>query len=97
MYIGEPVNTSNVVLPADLKQLAEIIAEDIHVRWAEKQKAKGWKYGPKKDRILKLTPCLVPYEELPASSRKKLLHFVTRILKIIRKFGYNIYRVVDSI
>lgn len=57
MYEPKPIDTSDVVLPAELLALTEKIAENIHEVWAAGRIAEGWTYGEKKDNDLKQHPC----------------------------------------
>lgn len=49
MYEPKPIDTSDVVLPAELLALTEKIAENVHEVWAAGRIAEGWTYGEKKD------------------------------------------------
>ena len=82
MYEPKPIDTSDVVLPAELLALTEKIAENVHEVWAAGRIAEGWTYGEKKDNDLKTTPLLVPYEY----DRNTALE----TLKLIVKMGYRI-------
>ena len=42
-----------------------------HDCWLAERAADGWAYGPIKDPVVKLPPCFLPYEELPAEQRLK--------------------------
>ena len=44
-YKPNPIDTSHVVLPEDLMQLMEQIAENVHENWAAGRMAEGWVYG----------------------------------------------------
>jgi RyR domain len=44
---------------------------DSHALWMKTRVAEGWTYGPAKDFAAKTSPCLVPYEELPETQRRK--------------------------
>ena len=70
MYIPKPIDTSNIVLPAELLQLTEKIAENVHEVWSAERLSQGWRYGKERDDVLKMTPCLVPYSELPESEKE---------------------------
>jgi hypothetical protein len=50
-------------------------AEDQHNAWCAHKKKDGWVYGSMKNEALKFHPCLVSYEELPASQRAKDIVF----------------------
>lgn len=42
-----------------------------HENWLKDKAADGWKYGPKKNPVLKEHPCFCPYRELPQEQRSK--------------------------
>jgi hypothetical protein len=44
---------------------------DSHASWLKQKVDDGWQYGPIKDPANKLHPCIVPYDQLPASQRRK--------------------------
>lgn len=45
--------------------------EQLHVAWCIEKQMAGWVWGPAKDAQARVHPCLVPYEELPESQRRK--------------------------
>ena len=90
MYEPKPVNTSNVVLPKDLIDLTEKIAENVHDVWALGRISEGWTYGPRKDVEKKTTPQLVAYDELPESEKEYDRNTAIETLKMIVQLGYKI-------
>ena len=90
MYKPAPIDTSDIVLPEDLKALAELIAKNVHEVWASERIKEGWTLGPERDDVQKTTPCLIPYEELPESEKEydRLTAFET--IKLVVKLGYKI-------
>ena len=90
MYKPAPIDTSDIVLPEDLKALAELIAKNVHEVWANERIKEGWTLGPERDDVKKTTPCLIPYEELPESEKEydRLTAFET--IKLVVKLGYKI-------
>lgn len=68
-YTPQPVDTSAVELPAELMELAELMAENVHEVWAQTRMEQGWTYGPVRDDAQKKHPCLVPYAELPEEEK----------------------------
>ena len=44
-YIPAPIDVSDIQLPSELCELAEIIAKNVHEVWAAGRLAEGWKYG----------------------------------------------------
>ena len=79
MYEPKPIDTSDVVLPAELLALT-----------AAGRIAEGWTYGEKKDNDLKTTPLLVPYDELAESEKEYDRNTALETLKLIVKMGYRI-------
>ena len=45
--------------------------EEAHNSWMESYFKMGWKYGEKRDPILKTHPDLIPYNKLPKDERDK--------------------------
>lgn len=90
MYNPKPINTSNVELPAELLELTEKIAENVHENWSEGRISEGWIYGEKRDDEKKTTPCLVPYSELSDSEKEYDRNTAIQTLKLIVALGYKI-------
>ena len=90
MYKPNPVDTSNIVLPNDLIDLTEKIAENVHEVWAQNRINDGWKYGEVRNDETKETPCLIPYSELPESEKEYDRNTAFETIKLIMKLGYEI-------
>ena len=90
MYKPEPIDTSGIVLPEELLNLTEKIAENVHEVWALGRVREGWTYGPVRDDARKQTPCLVPYDELPEEEKEFDRNTAMETIKLIQKLGYNI-------
>jgi hypothetical protein len=84
------MDTTTVTLPAQLLELTEKIAENVHENWAAGRVAEGWTYGEIKDGEKKTTPCLVPYQELPESEKEYDRNTALQTLKLIVALGYKI-------
>lgn len=89
-YNPTPVDTSEIVLPKELLELTEKIAENVHDVWALGRIAEGWTYGPIKDSEKKTTPQMVAYDELPDSEKEYDRNTALETLKLIIKLGYSI-------
>ena len=89
-YQPEPIDTTGVVLPEELMRLSEVIAENVHEVWSAGRIAEGWTYGEKKDAVLKTTPLLIPYRDLPESEKEYDRRTAFETLKFIVKLGYRI-------
>lgn len=89
-YSPKPVNTDHIVLPDDLLQLTEQIAENVHDVWAVSRISEGWTFGPERNDELKETPCLVPYSELPEIEKEYDRNTALQTIKLILSLGYRI-------
>lgn len=92
MYKPNPVDTSQVVLSADLTELTERIAENVHEVWAQGRIREGWTYGQVRDDANKQTPCLVPYDMLPENEKDYDRHTAMETIKLILQLGYQIQK-----
>ncbi len=91
-YTPSPINTNDIILEAELLNLTEEIAKNIHEIWALARKNEGWVYGETKNSETKTTPCLVPYDELPESEKEYDRQTVLGTISLIKKLGYFITR-----
>jgi len=89
-YKPEPIDNSKIELSEPLKNLVEKLAANNHELWARGRVAEGWKYGPERDLDAKLTPQLVPYDELPESEREYDRVMAVETLKTIQALGWTI-------
>ena len=90
MYKPNPIKTDGVMLPANLLDLTEKIAENVHENWSAGRLAEGWTYGQTRDDEKKTTPCLVPYSELPEEEKEYDRVTAMQTLKTIVALGYKI-------
>ncbi len=90
MYKPNPMDTGDVELPVELLELTETIAQDVHERWAAGRVADGWSYGETRDDSKRITPCLVPYSQLPEEEKEYDRSTALQTLKLIVKLGYKI-------
>lgn len=91
-YTPQPIDTSDVRLPAELDKLVEKIAKNVHEVWAQSRMEQGWTYGEERNDELKHHPCLVPYEDLPEIEKDYDRDTALGTLKLICKFGFKITR-----
>ena len=89
-YLPKPIDTSDVVLPEELTELAEMIARNVHDVWAEGRIEDGWTYGPERNDDLRQTPCLVDYDDLSEEEKDFDRNTAMGTLKLIIKLGYRI-------
>ncbi|MBO7074725.1 MAG: Ryanodine receptor Ryr [Bacteroidales bacterium] len=89
-YIPTPINTSDIELSSELKQLTEQMARNVHDIWALGRFNDGWTYGLERNDNLKKHPCLVDYDELPESEKEYDRNTAIETLKLILKLGWKI-------
>lgn len=89
-YIPKPLDTSNVELPAELTELIEQMACNVHEVWAEGRMKEGWTYGPVRNDAAKQHPCLVAYDDLPETEKEYDRNTSVETLKLILKLGFKI-------
>lgn len=89
-YIPKPIDTSSVVLSVELRELTELMARNVHEVWAEARIKQGWSYGQRRDDLLKLHPCLVPYDDLPETEKEYDRNTAIETLKMIHCLGFKI-------
>lgn len=58
---------------------------NMHQNWMADKAADGWVYGTEKDAEKKTHPCMVPYDELPETQRRKDEIFIITV----RNFEYQ--------
>jgi hypothetical protein len=70
----------------------EILARLEHERWVAERRRMGWQSGPDKDVERKLTPYLVPWEQLPEEIREHDRLVVRGLPGFLARSGYQIVR-----
>lgn len=103
-YIGEQLQDFNVsigmrpILPGSLDAITELFGPALeqmanleHERWMRDKYRTGWHYGPK-DSALKTSPELVPFEELPESTKEFIRVSVRSIPANLKQIGYELYK-----
>lgn len=89
-YRPQPIDTSQVILPAELLELTEILARNTHEVWASNRLAEGWRYGPVRDDAAREHPCLIPYEQLPENERDYDRKTALQALRVVIASGFVI-------
>lgn len=89
-YHPQPIDTDNITLPTELKELVEVMAQNTHEIWAMSRINQGWTYGEHRDDKHKTHPCLVDYANLAESEKDYDRNTSIGILKLILKMGFEI-------
>lgn len=86
-YNPKPIDLSGVELIDDLNELREAIAENAHDVWAVERQAQGWTYGLQRNDEMKLTPCMVPYSQLPENEKTFDRDMAMKTLKLVKNWA----------
>lgn len=89
-YIPNPVDTRDILLPAELESLVEEMSKNVHEVWSRIRIEQGWTYGKERNDALKKHPCLIPYEDLPEEEKVYDRNSSVETLKLIMKLGFKI-------
>lgn len=89
-YIPKPIDTADIALSAELQELTEEMARNVHEVWSQTRINDGWTYGPERNDAEKKHPCLVPYDDLPESEKEYDRNTSQETLKLILKLGFEI-------
>ena len=85
--VPNAVDTIRELYGPDLELLSEIE----HHRWVKDKLEDGWTAGVK-DSELKHSPELVPYDELPESTKAFIRKEIREVPKLLKSVGYELYR-----
>uniref|UniRef100_A0A3P9P1N7 Ryanodine receptor 2 n=1 Tax=Poecilia reticulata TaxID=8081 RepID=A0A3P9P1N7_POERE len=85
-----PVDINKVVLPPQLEDIREKMAENFHKLWVKDRIDLGWTNGPVKDEGKQHDPCLVEFAKLPEQERNQNLQMAEDILKTVLALGFHI-------
>lgn len=90
--LGYKIKDSALVQPAD--RITELTSDEIehlaiheHDRWMENRIADGWTFGKAKDTDRKITPNLVPWEELSEQMKDFDREPVRNIIPLLESVG----------
>lgn len=83
-------NADSMVLPEELMELAEKMAENVHNVWAKTRIEQGWTYGPERNDAEKKHPCLIPYDQLPEEEKVYDRNTSLETLRFIVNAGFEI-------
>ncbi|KAL7383245.1 hypothetical protein ABVT39_007231, partial [Epinephelus coioides] len=89
-FTPTPVDISKVVLPPQLENVREKMAENIHELWAMDKIDLGWTHGAVRDEVKKHDPCLVEFSKLAEQERNHNLQMAQDTLRTLLAFGFHI-------
>lgn len=73
------------------------MAKREHARWNIERLSSGWRYGPIKDSKNKISPYLVPWNELPKDIKQYDIEAIQKYPKILADAGYEIYEIHEKV
>lgn len=76
-----------------LNEISEQIAKKLHASWLNTKVLEGFNYGPRKDRVLRLDPNLLPWELLNSKVKSEEINRVHKTLEILESINFKIIRV----
>lgn len=85
MYDPKPINTDHVVVPEELNECREQIAEHVHDHWALTKIEQG-----KTDATKLEHPDLIPYSELTDDKKAYDRQTADATIKLLLALGYQI-------
>ncbi|XP_039477547.1 ryanodine receptor 2 [Oreochromis aureus] len=89
-FTPTPIDISKVVLPPQLEDIREKMAENIHELWVMDKIDLGWTHGPVRDEGKKHDPCLVEFSKLPEHERNQNLQMAQDTLRTLLALGFHI-------
>jgi len=73
------------------KDQIEILARDEHDSWYEERIQNGWVYGINKDTEKKISPFMIPYDQLTEKIKDLDRDVVRNIIPLLHSIGLRIY------
>lgn len=92
VYVPQPLNLEEVVLPEEVLELSEKIAKNMHDVWTEQRMNEGWTYGKERNDLEEKHPCLVEYENLPEGEKEYDRNTALSSLKMVYALGFEIVK-----
>ncbi|XP_055328995.1 ryanodine receptor 1-like [Paramacrobiotus metropolitanus] len=90
-YKPLPFDLSRCHLDADVENLVETLAANLHEIWAKNRIQQGWQYGNSEDNQCKRSPHLVPYDKIDWTIKKANRDAVQNIVKSLIALGCNLH------
>ncbi|XP_068576132.1 ryanodine receptor 2 isoform X5 [Cebidichthys violaceus] len=89
-FTPTPVDIGRAVLPPQLEDIREKMAENIHELWAMDKIDLGWTHGPVRDEVKKHDPSLVEFSKLSEQEKNQNLQMSQDTLRTLLAFGFHI-------
>uniref|UniRef100_A0A8C3ABS1 Ryanodine receptor 2 n=1 Tax=Cyclopterus lumpus TaxID=8103 RepID=A0A8C3ABS1_CYCLU len=89
-FTPTPVDISKVVLPPQLEDIREKMAENIHELWTMDRIDLGWTHGPVRDEVKRHDQCLVEFSKLSDQEKNQNLQVTQDTLRTLIALGFHI-------
>ena len=91
-YQPRPLDTSDIVLPDAVGEVADLLSKNVHEVWAAQKVSDGFSYGERDDKTLKTHHNLVPYEDLSQEDRQYDRNTALETVRVLLKLGFVIQK-----
>ncbi|MEI6702306.1 MAG: RyR domain-containing protein, partial [Deltaproteobacteria bacterium] len=95
-YKPKPIDVSMVRLPRNFDKLVDVLAKNLHDKWAAMRIEEGWTYGLTRNDVGKTHPYLVAFNDLPESERLFNKKITSETLKALGVLGFKIDRYLEA-
>ena len=75
-----------------LNEISEQIAKRLHAYEIKTKVDEGWNYGPHKNKVLRLDPKLLPWEQLGNKTKLSETKRIRKMLEILESINFKIVR-----
>ena len=89
-FIGS--SSDNEVVRSFTKEEIEFLAEKEHESWLEERQNNGWIYGENKNTKQKISPYMIPYNELDEKTKEYDRDAVRNIFSLLNETGLHVYK-----
>ncbi len=87
-----PLNSQGEIIEKISPEVVEVLAKKEHEAWMKERYSTGWIYGKTKNVDQKVSPDLIPYEQLSEASKDKDRDSINNIPELLAMIGMAIYR-----
>jgi hypothetical protein len=96
--VGYVVNTCGSAEPVTefTRDELDIVAQMEHGRWVIERLSDGWTLGPDRDARQKMSPYLVPWQELSEHVKDNEREMVRAIPKLLAEIGYQVSKTYEQ-
>ncbi len=91
-YYPTPIDTTDVVLPQEILDVAETLSKNTHEVWASGKIKEGFIYDTVTDDTKKTHNCLIPYDQLSETEKEYDLNTALETVRLLLKLGFRIER-----